>query len=352
MDYDFFKPLLFKLEPENAHRLVEFSLRALNAFYPGGLSLLAHKYIFNDESLRQNLLGLEFANPVGLAGGFDKNATMLRGLAALGFGFLECGTLTPRAQEGNEKPRLFRLTSQESLQNAMGFNNDGGEKIASRLAKIHPFVLPLGANIGKNKDTSHEAALEDYLGLLRTFKHLCDYFVINISSPNTQNLRDLQNDGFLSDLLEEARKISSVPVLIKIAPDMPVPEAIKLCQNAIEKGASGFIIANTSTDYSLLDTPRTFGGLSGRLIAKKSGIFFENLARELFGKTLLIASGGIDSAQEAWGRIKNGANLVQIYTGLVFRGPGLVRRINEGLAALLKKEGFLHLSEAVGVNLR
>lgn len=352
MDYDFFKPLLFKLEPETAHHCVEFSLRSLNTLFPGALSFLAHKYIFNDEGLKQNLLGLDFNNPVGLAGGFDKNGTMIRPLAALGFGFLEYGTFTPKPQKGNEKPRLFRLVEQESLQNAMGFNNDGGEKVASHLAKNYPFVLPLGANIGKNKNTSNDAALEDYLTLLRGFKHLCDYFVINISSPNTQNLRALQNDDFLALLLEEARKISPKPILIKIAPDMPTLDAIKLCQNAIEKGASGFIIANTSTDYSLLDNYRTFGGLSGKIIAKKSSEFFEILAKELFGKTLLIASGGIDSAQEAWERIKNGANLVQIYTALIFKGPSLVRKINEGLSVLLKEEGFLHISEAVGVNLK
>lgn len=352
MAYEMIKPLLFKLSPEHAHALVEYSLRALNVSFPGALSFLVYKYIVDDESLRQNLLGLDFNNPVGLAGGFDKNATMIRPLSALGFGFLEVGTFTPKPQEGNEKPRLFRLVKQESIQNAMGFNNEGAEKIALRLAKTYPFVLPLGVNIGKNKITPNDKALEDYFTLFRDFKDLCDYFIVNISSPNTKNLRELQNDDFLNTLLEEAKKITSKPILIKIAPDMKIDDALNLCENAIKKGADGFILANTSVDYSLLDNNRTFGGISGRLITEKSGIFFKEVAKILFGKTLLIASGGIDSADIAYERIKNGANLVQVYTALIFKGPSLVKNINQNLIELLRKDGFLHISEAVGVNLK
>lgn len=352
MAYEMIKPLLFKLDPEYAHALVEYSLRILNASFPGSLSFLAHQYIVDDESLRQNLLGLDFSNPIGLAGGFDKNATMIRPLSALGFGFLELGTFTLKSQEGNEKPRLFRLVKQESIQNAMGFNNEGAEKIALRLAKTYPFVLPLGVNIGKNKSTPNDKALEDYFTLFRDFKDLCDYFVVNISSPNTKNLRELQNNDFLSDLLEVAKKITSKPILIKIAPDMKIDNALNLCENAIKKGANGFILANTSVDYALLDNNRTFGGISGRLITEKSGIFFKEIAKVLFGKALLIASGGIDSADIAYKRIKNGANLVQVYTALIFKGPSLVKNINQNLIELLKKDGFLHISEAVGVNLK
>lgn len=352
MNYEFIKTLLFKLNPECAHSLSEYSLRMIDFICPGILGLFANKLIINDASLKQNLLGLDFNNPIGLAGGFDKNATMIRPLSAFGFGFLEFGTFTPRAQKGNDKPRLFRLIEQESLQNAMGFNNEGANKIAARLSKNYPFVLPLGANIGKNKNTTNENALEDYLTLLRSFKDLCDYFIINISSPNTKNLRELQNDEFLNTLFEEALKITSKPILIKIAPDMKVNQALKLCENGIEKGAKGFIIANTSVDYSLLNNERTFGGISGKLITEKSGIFFKELAKVLFGKTLLISSGGIDSAELAYERIKNGANLIQIYTGLIYKGPNLIKNINQALVKLLKKDGFLHISEAVGVNLK
>ncbi|WP_270976782.1 quinone-dependent dihydroorotate dehydrogenase [Campylobacter helveticus] len=350
--YDFFKPLLFKMDPENAHSLVEYSLRALNAIFPGALSFLAYKYIVDNEILKQNLLGLEFANPVGLAGGFDKNATMIRPLSALGFGFLEFGTFTPLAQEGNEKPRLFRLVKEESIQNAMGFNNQGADVISKRMTQNYPFVLPLGANIGKNKLTSNENALNDYFTLLRSFKDLCDYFIINISSPNTKNLRDLQNEEFLGALLKEAKEITTKPILIKIAPDMEFKDALSFCEGAIEKGVSGFIIANTSTDYTLLNNNRTFGGISGKLITQKSGEFFHALSKELFGRTLLIASGGIDSAEVAYDRIKKGASLVQIFTAMIFKGPSLVRDINEGLIKLLRKDGFLHISEAIGVELK
>ncbi|AXP08642.1 quinone-dependent dihydroorotate dehydrogenase [Campylobacter hepaticus] len=352
MAYKLIKPLLFKLDPECAHTLLEYSLRALNTTCPGILSFLAYQYMIDDESLKQKLLTCEFNNPVGLAGGFDKNATMIRPLSALGFGFLELGTFTPKSQKGNDKPRLFRLVEQESIQNAMGFNNEGAQKIALRLAKIYPFVLPLGVNIGKNKTTPNEKALEDYLVLFRDFKDLCDYFVVNISSPNTKNLRHLQNDEFLNILLEESKKITSKPILIKIAPDMSLDSALKLCENALNKGANGFIFANTSTDYSLLDNNRTFGGISGKLISEKSGIFFKEMAKVLFNKALLIASGGIYNADIAYERIKNGANLVQVYTALVFQGPSLIKNINQNISELLKKDGFLHISEAVGVNLK
>lgn len=352
MNYDIAKAVLFKLDPECAHHLTEFALRSLNFLCPGALNLLAREYIVDDESLRQELLGLYFNNPVGLAGGYDKNATMIRPLSALGFGFLEFGTLTPKAQAGNDKPRLFRLAAQESVQNAMGFNNEGKDKIALRLRKIYPFILPLAANIGKNKVTPNAKAIDDYLILIKELESLCDYFVINISSPNTKGLRDLQSKKFIATLMKEAKKLTQKAILVKISPDMSAKDALTLCEDALSEGVSGFIIANTSVDYSLLDNNRTFGGISGKLIQQKSGIFFKEVARELFGKTLLIASGGIDSAGVAYERIKNGANLVQVYTGLIFKGPALVRDINKGLVELLKKDGFLHISEAVGANIK
>ncbi|TQR34636.1 dihydroorotate dehydrogenase (quinone) [Campylobacter sp. MIT 99-7217] len=352
MNYQLIKPLLFKLDPEFAHSLAEYFLKTLDFTFPSALSLFAQDCIINDERLEQELLGLKFSNPVGIAGGFDKNATMIRPLATLGFGFLEFGTFTPKAQAGNDKPRLFRLVKQESLQNAMGFNNAGSARIAQNLSRLYPFVLPLGANIGKNKTTPNEEALKDYFILLKEFDKLCDYFIINISSPNTKNLRALQNDEFLKELLSEAKRLTSKPILIKIAPDMSVKDALKLCENAILHKASGFIIANTSTDYSLLDNNRTFGGISGKLIQEKSRTFFKALAKELFGKTLLISSGGIDSAKEAYERIKDGASLVQIYTGFIFKGPSLAKDINEGLLEFMQKDKIKDISELIGVNIK
>ncbi|AJC84519.1 quinone-dependent dihydroorotate dehydrogenase [Campylobacter peloridis] len=352
MTYDDIKPLLYKLEPENAHALVEFGMRSLDCIFPGGLSFFAKNYIINDETLNQEIFNLKFYNPVGLAGGFDKNATMIRPLSALGFGFLEYGTFTPKPQSGNEKPRLFRLVEQESIQNAMGFNNKGKDAIAKELRKIYPFSIPLIANIGKNKITPNEEAINDYIILLNEFKNLCDLFVINISSPNTKNLRDLQSEEFITLLFQKAKEITDKPIILKIAPDMSIDNAILLCKSAIKAKADGIIMANTSIDYSLIDNARTFGGISGRLITQKSATFFKEVAKEIYKDTILIASGGIDSAQLAYERIKNGASLIQIYTAMIFKGPSIVKNINQGLIELLKQDGFNHISQAIGVNFK
>lgn len=350
--YKAIRPLLFKLPPEFMHSSIVSILKMIDNICPSALNLFAKKYMVYDESLNQELLGNYFANPVGLAGGYDKNGNIIRPIASLGFGFLEFGTFTPLAQKGNKKPRLFRLVEQESLQNAMGFNNIGKKKIISNISKIYPFVLPLGANIGKNKTTSNNKAIKDYIDLLNSFKDLCDYFIINISSPNTNNLRDLQNIDFISNLMQEAKTITQKSILIKIAPDMNEKDALDLCYGALKAGVSGFIIANTSIDYTLINNSKTFGGISGKLITKKNATFFKILAKELYGKTILIASGGIDNANEAYDRIKDGANLIQIYTALIYKGPSLIYNINKGLIELLKKDGFANISEAVGINLK
>ncbi len=352
INYKNIRPLLYKLEPEKAHALVEFSMRSLDYLFPGGMSFFAKQYIFNDEILHQEIFNLKFYNPIGLAGGFDKNATMIRPLSALGFGFLEYGTFTPKAQNGNEKPRLFRLVEQESIQNAMGFNNKGKDIVAQNVKKNYPFSIPLIANIGKNKNTSNEDAINDYLTLLKDFKDLCDIFVVNISSPNTKNLRDLQNEEFVYKLFKEAKNITNKPMILKIAPDMNIDSAISLCKSAINAQADAITIANTSIDYSLVNNTRVFGGISGKLITQKSATFFKEVAKEIYQDTILIASGGIDSAELAYERIKNGASLIQIYTALIFKGPIVIKNINEGLAKLLKQDGFHHISEAIGVNFK
>lgn len=347
--YKAFKKLAFKLSPENAHECVEFMLRTLDGLCPGSLSFFAKSCIYEDEILSQDLFGLRFYNPLGLSGGFDKNATMLRPLAAFGFGFLEYGTFTPRPQSGNEKPRLWRLIEEESLQNAMGFNNQGKEAVRKRLEKLYPSVLPLIANIGKNKDTTDPLA--DYLELLEDFSNLCDMFLINISSPNTKNLRDLQNEEFISELFSKAKKLTNKPILLKLAPDMEVDNAIRLAKEAIKGGVAGIVLANTSTDYTLCDTPVKIGGLSGKVIAKKSGEFLKEIAKEIHKDTVLIASGGISDAKTAYERIKNGASLIQIYTAFIYEGPCVAANINKGLAEFLKADGFKNIKEAVGVNL-
>ena len=351
MNYDTLKKIFFRFDPETAHKIAEFGLRALYAT-PGGLEALAKFGVYKDEILTQNIWNLSFDNPVGIAGGFDKNATMIAPLAALGFGHIDFGTFTPRPQSGNEKPRLFRLVAEESIQNAMGFNNEGADVIERRVRKIYPFKIPIAANIGKNKATSNEDALSDYEALGRKFNGLCDFFIINVSSPNTPNLRALQENSFISELIGAMKKITNRPLVLKLAPDMSADQAIALCECAVQSGASGIIINNTSVDYSLSPNARDFGGLSGRLITEKSRKLFAQVARELFGRTILISCGGIDSAQEAYERIKSGASLVQIFTAFIFKGPFVAKSINEGLAKLLRADGFNNISEAVGVNLK
>lgn len=351
MNYDTLKKIFFRFDPETAHKIAEFGLRALYAT-PGGLEALAKFGVYKDEILTQNIWNLSFDNPVGIAGGFDKNATMIAPLAALGFGHIDFGTFTPRPQSGNEKPRLFRLVAEESIQNAMGFNNEGADVIERRVRKIYPFKIPIAANIGKNKATSNEDALSDYEALGRKFNGLCDFFIINVSSPNTPNLRALQENSFISELIGAMKKITNRPLVLKLAPDMSADQAIALCECAVQSGASGIIINNTSVDYSLSPNTRDFGGLSGRLITEKSRKLFARVARELFGRTILISCGGIDSAQEAYERIKSGASLVQIFTAFIFKGPLVAKSINEGLAELLRADGFNNISEAVGINLK
>lgn len=351
MNYDTLKKIFFRFDPETAHKIAEFGLRALYAT-PGGLEALAKFGVYKDEILTQNIWNLSFDNPVGIAGGFDKNATMIAPLAALGFGHIDFGTFTPRPQSGNEKPRLFRLVAEESIQNAMGFNNEGADVIERRVRKIYPFVIPIAANIGKNKATSNEDALSDYEALGRKFNGLCDFFIINVSSPNTPNLRALQENSFINELIGAMKKITNRPLVLKLAPDMSADQAIALCECAVQSGASGIIINNTSVDYSLSPNARDFGGLSGRLITEKSRKLFAQVARELFGRTVLISCGGIDSAQEAYERIKSGASLVQIFTAFIFKGPFVAKSINGGLAKLLRADGFNSIGEAIGVNLK
>ena len=351
MNYDTLKKIFFLFDPETAHKIAEFGLRALYAT-PGGLEALAKFGVYKDEILTQNIWNLSFDNPVGIAGGFDKNATMIAPLAALGYGHIDFGTFTPRPQSGNPKPRLFRLVSEQSIQNAMGFNNEGADVIERRVRKIYPFKIPIAANIGKNKATSNEDALSDYEALGRKFNGLCDFFIINVSSPNTPNLRALQENSFISELIGAMKKITNRPLVLKIAPDMSADQAIALCECAVQSGASGIIINNTSVDYSLSPNARDFGGLSGRLITEKSRKLFAQVARELFGRTILISCGGIDSAQEAYERIKSGASLIQIFTAFIFKGPFVAKSINKGLAELLHADGFNNISEAVGVNLK
>jgi dihydroorotate dehydrogenase len=347
--YASLKPYLFKLQPETAHHLVEYFLRGANIL-PSAYNPWIEDHFIQHETLKQELFGRTFLNPVGLGAGFDKNATMIRGMQALGFGFTEIGTVTPQPQAGNPKPRMFRHIEEESVQNAMGFNNDGMYKAERRLQDRFPFSTPIGVNIGKNKTTEDKDAISDYTTLIKNFKDLCDYLVINISSPNTPGLRDLQNETFIKELFAEAKKLTDKPILLKIAPDMTPEQAVELSTMAVNAGAAGIIATNTTIDYSLVKNPEAIGGISGAVLKEKSFEIFEAVAKALYGKAVLISVGGIDSAEEAYRRIKAGASLVQIYSALVFHGPTLIRDINIGLIEYLQADGFSNITEAIGVD--
>jgi dihydroorotate dehydrogenase len=349
LNYDAIKPILFKFQPETAHHIAEIVLRLPNITQLPFEPFLKSHFI-NDPMLTQTIFNKEFTNPIGLGAGFDKNATMLRGIHTLGFGFTEIGTVTPRPQAGNPKPRMFRHIQEESIQNAMGFNNDGAYKVTKRLKQYYPFAIPVGINIGKNKTTPEREAIHDYTHLIKAFNGLGDYFVINISSPNTPGLRDLQNEAFITRLFTEAKALTDMPILLKIAPDMTPQDAVALTALAVEKGADGIIATNTTIDYSLVKHPKEIGGISGAVLKDKSFKIFEAIAKELYGKTTLISVGGIDSADEAYKRIKAGASLVQILSGLIFHGPDMVMNINKNLIELLKADGYSHISQAIGVD--
>lgn len=303
-------------------------------------------------SLEQSLLGLDFSNPVGLAAGFDKDGEIIGAAARLGFGWIEVGTVTPRPQRGNPRPRLFRYTDALSLENRMGFNNAGGKALRKRLARNYPARVPLGVNLGKNKDTPNDKALDDYVWLLELFSSCCDYFVVNVSSPNTPGLRDLQDEAFLADVLEAARDLTTRPIFVKLSPDLEARKVIELVKAAVETGAAGAILTNTTARYSLLPAARGVGGLSGEVLRERSFELLEAVAAEVFGHCILVSVGGVDSGKEVYRRLRAGASLVQLYTALVYRGPQLLSRINNDLAELLSRDGFRSLSGVVGIGRR
>jgi dihydroorotate dehydrogenase len=348
--YRLLRPLLFRLDPETSHGLAIGALRAAGAVL-GLVPLLAGSRKAADPRLAQELFGRTFASPVGLAAGFDKDGVALRGLPALGLGFAEVGTVTPLPQPGNPRPRLLRHPAAESVQNAMGFNNGGMEALRRRRAAAYPLPFPVGVNIGKNKMTPQEAALGDYETLAHGLADLCDYLVVNLSSPNTPGLRDLQNERFVRAVLAMARGVTAKPVLVKLSPDLAAETAADLSEVAVEAGAAGVVATNTTTDYGLIPGARAFGGLSGAVLREKSYAILRAIAGRLCGRAVIIAVGGIDSGAEAYRRIRAGASLVQVYTALVYQGPSLARRMDEDLVALLERDGLRSIGEAIGKGL-
>jgi len=347
--YENLKKIMFKFEPEIAHKIAGFGLKAIGSCPPIFNYMVKENFV-DKEILRQKIFGEIFYNPVGLAAGFDKDGDYIKAMPPLGFGFTEIGTVTSRPQPGNQKPRLFRLIEDESIQNAMGFNNKGSYYMIQNLKKSRFFRFPIGINIGKNKTTSEREAIEDYEKLFKAFKDYGTYIVINISSPNTPGLRDLQNEAFIKEVFRVGKSITTKPILLKIAPDMEAKDAIDICKVAVDSGASGIIATNTTIDYSLTRKAKDFGGISGELLKEKSFKLFDAIASELFGETVLISVGGISDANEAYKRIKAGASLVQIYTALIYKGPSLVGKINRELVKFIRKDGYSSIYEAIGAN--
>lgn len=337
--------VLHVLDPEDAHR---FTIRALAA----GLGPRGGK---DDLILATEIAGLKLPNCVGLAPGFDKNAEVFAPMLRAGFGFVECGTVTPLPQAGNPRPRLFRLTEDRGVINRMGFNNEGLEPFAARLAGRGPGVV--GANIGANKDANDRIA--DYVTGLTRLWGLASYFTINISSPNTPGLRALQTKAALEELLGRLAQARDslpaegrVPMFLKVAPDLEEGEVEAIVETVVANGLSGIIVSNTTISRPNLTSPQAgeAGGLSGAPLKALAGEMLRRFHQAAAGRTSLIAAGGIASGGDAYARIRSGASAVQLYSAMVFEGPGLVTRIKQELAACLRRDGFSSLAEAVGVN--
>jgi len=343
--YPLIRPALRRLPSETAH---ELTLRALEV---GGARLCGFgKQEPDPPILAQRLWGLDFANPVGLAAGFDKDARVPDPMRRLGFGFVEVGTVTPRPQLGNPKPRLFRLEEDRAIINRMGFNSGGLDAVADRMSQRKRSGI-VGVNLGRNRDTGDDDYVEGILRMAR----IADYLVVNISSPNTPGLRDLQAGEVLGPLLSRlmaARKEagSGTPLLVKIAPDLTREERCDIAQTALDSGIDGLIVSNTTIERPDLVNryARETGGLSGRPLFAPSTALLADMHRLTQRRLPLIGVGGIASAADAYAKIRAGASLVQLYTALVFEGPDIVRRIKSGLAALLRDDGFASIAEAVG----
>lgn len=345
--YSIFKPLLFALSPETAHRIT-FQLLDLAATLPPTRWLLRSMFCLPDQRLEKQVMGLQFPNPIGLAAGFDKNGEHIPGMACLGFGFVEVGTVTPLAQEGNPRPRVFRLPADEALINRMGFNNEGLDALVERLKSLRQKGVPngiiIGGNIGKNKATPNEEAASDYLLCFEKLFPWVDYFVVNVSSPNTPGLRALQEKEPLTrllNLLQDKNRAQKTPkpILLKIAPDLTDNQLDDIADIVQTTALAGIIATNTTISRQGLKTAESevkqmgAGGLSGVPVRERSTEVIRYLRAKMGKEAVIIGVGGIDSPQAAAEKLAAGADLIQMYTGLIYQGPGLVKQILTQMAS-------------------
>jgi dihydroorotate dehydrogenase len=338
--YRLIRPLAFRLDPERAHRATIRSLKLMPAGHPPNFP----------KTLQTEVAGLRFASPVGLAAGFDKDAEVAEQMLSLGFGFVEVGTLTPRPQRGNPKPRLFRLAEDRAVINRLGFNNGGQPAAYMRLQHCHRRG-PIGVNIGANKDSSDRIA--DYVSGVRAMRDVADYLTINISSPNTPGLRELQDEGALADLLaavREARGHGGAPIFLKVAPDLDESDPERIVRAALNHGIDALIVANTTVSRPPLRSHHAAeqGGLSGAPLKPLALAALRRFRAASGGEIALIGVGGIASAEDAWQRIRAGASLIQLYSAMIYDGPRIARRIALGLARILEQHRFTSIADAVG----
>jgi len=349
------RPAAFRLDAEHAHEAALKSLRF--ALSTKKAKQFARKVFNPGDWPAVERFGLKFPGPIGLAAGFDKNAMAVEPLESLGFGFIEVGTVTLRPQAGNPKPRLFRLEEDLALLNRMGFNNDGSDAVASRLSKLR-CKCPIGVNIGRNKDVANEDAVEDYVKVFEIVAPHADYVAINISSPNTPGLRNLQEAGLLDRLLAALssanRELSAPkPIMVKLSPDLDEDQIHEIANVCLSNEVSGIIATNTTLSRSGLKTQGNLlyeeGGISGRPLGKLSNQVISTLYRHLGKRIAIIGVGGIMSAQDAFEKIASGASLLQVYTGFIYGGPSFPSSLSLGLLEIIEKMGFSSLEEAVGL---
>ncbi|MDO8395448.1 MAG: quinone-dependent dihydroorotate dehydrogenase [Dietzia sp.] len=350
--YSLMKSVLFRFTAERIHHLVFGFLKLLTLVPPLG-SLVRRFLGVRDPVLAQDVLGRRFPGPLGLAAGFDKNAAAVDSWGAIGFGFSEVGTVTASPQPGNPSPRLFRLPEDRAILNRMGFNNHGAGNAANNLRRRRSSD-PVGINIGKTKVVPAEDAVRDYVASASMLTGLADYMVVNVSSPNTPGLRDLQAVESLRPILTAVRDVATIPVLVKIAPDLDDADIDAVTDLVVQLGLAGIVATNTTISRDGLTTPASTvaamgaGGISGAPVADRSRQVLARIHERAGDRIVIISVGGVETPEDVWDRITHGAHLVQTYTGFVFTGPGLIRGTNKLVARRLRQGGFASLAEAVG----